>query len=177
MDGYSIPYESINTSRATPLTVQELAQNNFSQYPAPNGTVNYYQNYNDNNGTNPAGVTRSIAEEDVQTQICKELASGKSPAPSKSKPAPSHEILEYQNKMTATSILGELLGQQKPRRLVKVIIATPESARAGLSPDEAFQRRRDSELSGLDKADRDFLYAKEVFNFPPRAVWYAKRKV
>ncbi|KAH6668275.1 fungal-specific transcription factor domain-containing protein [Halenospora varia] len=139
LDGYSIPYESTNTSRATPLSVRESAQT-------------------------------SIAEEDVQKQICQELASGKGHAPSKSKPAPSQEILEYQNKMTATSILGELLGQQKPRRLVQVIIATPESARAGLSPGEAFQRRREVELSGLDKADQGFLYAKEVFDFPPRAV-------
>jgi hypothetical protein len=113
----------------------------------------------------------SIAEEDVPMHICQEMASGKGLSPSISGPLLSNEIVEYQNKITTTSILGELLGQNKARRLVKIRITTSDSPQSEHTPRAVFQRTRDLELSGLDKADEDFLIAKGVFDLPSQSIW------
>lgn len=114
--------------------------------------------------------TTSVAEEDVQTHICQELVAAKNPAATISKSSPPHEILEYQNQMATTSILGEILGQRKSHRLVKVVIAEPSTNGSGNPLYSGMKRTRDIELARLNRLDQEYLFANGAFDFPPQTV-------
>lgn len=116
-------------------------------------------------------IAESVPEEDVQAHICQEMASEIRSARPTFQAALSNEIIEYQNELSSTGMLGELLGAGKARRLIKVTITNPESLGPGRSPSERHQRVRDVELSGLDEAEQQLLFSKCAFDLPPSSVW------
>jgi len=178
-DGYSIPPPTPGESLQAPLSnVHETSSRDRHMTDASNPTSSRHVSHSSCRQENYeiisescSPMAESIAEEDVQTHICQEIASEKSLARPTSKVTPPHEIIEYQNQMTATGILGELLGAGNARRLVKVAITSPESSGMGRSPGERYQRVRDIELSGLDEAEQQLLFSKGAFDLPPSSVW------
>jgi hypothetical protein len=113
-----------------------------------------------------------ITEDDVHMHICQEMASGKNAPYPNTGSSYSHEIIEYQNEMSPTSILGDFLGQSKARRLIKVVIANPDQDRNGHTPGDCIRSVRRLEISGLDNAEAAFLSTKGVFDLPPGPIWY-----
>lgn len=69
------------------------------------------------------------------------------------------EVLEYYDGVNSTTILGELFGQKKPQRFVKITVN--ES-----SPFEQGQ------IEDAESMNRDFLRRRGAFNLPPKPTWY-----
>jgi hypothetical protein len=181
LDGYTTPFDEQPVAPANTSSVPAPAPADFHLYPparihnmSPSGSFTHPDCSLSQAGSSDK---ECIPEEDVHMHICQDLATGKSLGPRDTESNLTYEIIEYQNKMTATSILGELLGQKKVPRLVKIVISGPGSSGSENSPLQRFQSVRELELLGLDKADQDFLLAKGAFDLPPRDVWYADPSV
>jgi hypothetical protein len=69
------------------------------------------------------------------------------------------EILEYYDGVNSTTILGELFGQSKPRRFVRIKIHESLPAAQGQTED-------------TEDTNMDFLRRRGAFDVPPQSIWY-----
>lgn len=74
------------------------------------------------------------------------------------------EILEYYDGINSTTILGELFGQNEPRRFVKITVGESSGVEQGHTED-------------VESLNMDFLRRRGAFNLPPRSTWYEKFRV
>lgn len=104
-----------------------------------------------------------IREEDVHVRIFQEMSRDRpmvmSPT-SQSQNTNRREVIEYHEGVNSMTILGEALGQQRPNRLVRIIVLDDGSK---LDPQKSFP--------GLDEADLEYLQKKGALKFPPRHTW------
>lgn len=79
--------------------------------------------------------------------------------------SPGRDVIEYHNGRHFIAILGGLVGQDRARRLTRIVVNDEPLT------DVYGEGNRGRELSGLDAADISFLFSKGAFNLPPKAIW------
>jgi hypothetical protein len=67
--------------------------------------------------------------------------------------------LEYHDRVNSTTILGELFGQSKPQRLVRIALSKTPYSEPG-------------QTEALEDVDMDFMRRRGAFNLPSQSVWY-----
>ncbi|EXJ74998.1 uncharacterized protein A1O5_01694 [Cladophialophora psammophila CBS 110553] len=98
-------------------------------------------------------------EEDVHFRICQEMSRARAAAMSPSYQAQNldrREVIELHEGINSMTILGEVLGRQRPNRLVRVVVANDGSKVCTHQP-----------FPGLDHADMAYIAAKGALDFPP----------
>jgi len=128
---------------------------------------------NDDDGRPTSHYDPSIPEKQVHLQICLEIANGHglpSPEQMLETPRPGRDVIDYHNSGNFMTILGELIGNHRARRLTRIVIndAPPmydDSLEMPLSGAP------NSEVAALGAADLDYLLHKGVFRLPPKPIW------
>ena len=104
-----------------------------------------------------------VGEDDVHLHICQEMSRGSvaamSPSPQAQK-LDRREVIEFHEGINSMTILGEVLGHQRPNRLVRVVLAD--------DPKVTSHHR----FPGLDDADMAYIAAKGALDFPSPHIWY-----
>jgi hypothetical protein len=116
-----------------------------------------------------------IAEKQAHLQICLEIANGHGLPSSEQMQGASpadRDVIDYHNSNNFMTILGELVGDQRARRLTRIVIrdTPPTSAKSNVLP--ALDGLRESGHPSLDSRDLEYLTAKGVFNLPVKPIWY-----
>lgn len=73
-------------------------------------------------------------------------------------PAKRREILEFYEGVNSTTILGELFGQNEPRRFVKIIVGESRT----------IEQRQMEDIASMNM---DFLRRRGAFDLPPKPTW------
>jgi hypothetical protein len=106
----------------------------------------------------------SVLEQDAHLQICEEMSRWRSSVSSPTQLGRStlgREVLEYHGGVNPITILGQVLGKNRPRRLVRIFLKDSES-----SADQVHA------LPNVDPSDMEYLQRKGAFNLPPSRTWY-----
>jgi hypothetical protein len=110
-----------------------------------------------------AEISPIVSEEDAHLRICQEMSRSFVDPVSPTQLGQStegREIIEYHGGVNPITILGEVLGQRQPKRLVRIILQDSERP-----PDPS------PDVAGLDRVDAEYLYKKGAFTIPPRGCW------
>ncbi|RFU27849.1 hypothetical protein B7463_g8504, partial [Scytalidium lignicola] len=100
----------------------------------------------------------TVTEEDTQLETCRKIAQWSDDPVSPTRvghPVQGREVLEYHDGVNSTTILGELFGQKRPRRFVRILLREP-------APMEQGQR------VGTENANMEFLRRQGAFSLPQR---------
>ena len=106
--------------------------------------------------------TAAVSEEESQLETCRNMAGwGNDPAsPIRvSGRTKRREVLEYHDRINSTTILGELFGQSKPQRLVRITLSTTPYSEPG-------------QTEPAEGVDLEFLRRRGAFNLPSQPIWY-----
>ena len=109
----------------------------------------------------------------IQVQICQDSAGSGASRLSARMLDPSssgRDIVECQNEAHFMSILDEVVGDRKNKRMIRIVVeddSTPPNhvCRQGLPANVQH------ELSGLDETDIAYLFEKRAFWLPPPHCW------
>ena len=105
--------------------------------------------------------TNRVAEEDCQLETCLKLAQtddDRSDLTSGTSPLHAQEVFAYHGGIDSTTILGQILSHQKPRRFVRILLREPHGV-------------GDGSASCLDAKSMEYLRSVGALNIPPSSTW------
>ncbi|KIW25997.1 uncharacterized protein PV07_09129 [Cladophialophora immunda] len=103
--------------------------------------------------------SQSVRDVDAELEICRQLSRWRTDSFTSTRVGDrdkGREIIEYHDGIYSTTILGEVFGQKKPRRLVRLILSEAK-------PGEV------SESCHLSEAELTYLRSQKAFDLPCRA--------
>ena len=109
----------------------------------------------------PDRDTNRVAEEDCQLETCLKLAQtddDRSDLTSGTSPSHAREVFAYHGGIDSTTILGQILSHQKPRRFVRILLREAHGVGGGSA-------------SCLDAKTTEYLRSVGALNTPPSSTW------
>ena len=104
----------------------------------------------------------TVSSEESQLEVCRMIAGWGDDQLSPARvghQTKRREILEYYDGVNSTTILGELFGQTKPRRFVKITVGESNPIEQG-------------QIEDTESINTDFLRRRGAFSLPPKPIWY-----
>lgn len=108
-----------------------------------------------------------VHEEDAHLQICREMSHWGSDSTSPTQfgyPKKGRGVIEYHDGTSSVTILSEILGRKRPRKLVRIVIEDPISPLGGPRAESGLE-------SSLDEADIAYIQHKGALILPDLNLW------